>query len=119
MQTHRYKICVCKTKSCSERFSRDIKAKFEELVQKQNLADRIVVDDGGCYGRCTIGPNVFIIGPIPDDLWDAYRTSNISLPGDGPPRQIYVGVSPNDCKELLESHCLKGIVVSRLAEKTA
>lgn len=98
----RYKICVCKTKSCSERFSKDVKEKFEELVRKQHLGDRVCVGDGGCYGHCKIGPNVYIIGPIPDDQWEEYRTRDF-LPGDdGPPKRIYNGVSLSDCLELLK-----------------
>ena len=69
-------------------------------MKRMNLEHDICVDDGGCYGRCKIGPNVVITGPTEDQ------------------KQIYIGVSPKDCRELLESHCLKGTIVDRLAEKT-
>lgn len=92
-----------------------MKRRFEELVCKRGLENNIVIDDGGCYGRCKIGPNIFIFGPISELQWDTIRVPGVKM-DDSIPFQIYTGVSPNDCAELLEEHCLHGRVVSRLAE---
>lgn len=32
-------------------------------------------------------------------------------------RQMYNGVSPNDCDELMEVHCVRGDVLERLKDK--
>lgn len=94
-----------------------MKEEFEKLIARKGLKDQVVVGDGGCYGRCTKGPNVLIIGPIPDELWPLYREQSLMPGPDGPPAQMYNGVLPPDCRELLESHCEQGTVLERLREK--
>lgn len=111
-----YKIAVCAGPNCSARFSADVKERFEKLVGKKGLGTDVIVGDGGCYGRCTRGPNVLIIGPIPREEEDNYRRFKV-VPKTGMPKQMYNGVSPHDCDELIESHCVQGEVLERLADK--
>ncbi len=111
-----YKIAVCAGPNCSARFSADVKKKFEDIVRKKKLENDIIVGDGGCYGRCTIGPNVLIIGPIPREEEEHYRRFRV-IPSSTVPKQLYNGVMPNDCAELLESHCVRGEVLTRMADK--
>ena len=111
-----YKIAVCKGPSCSSRFSQDIKKKFSEIVSKKSLGKDIIVGDGGCYGRCIDGPNVMVIGPIPRDEEENYRSFSVPVKPDLR-RQLYNGVSVNDCLEIIDTHCVKGQILERLADK--
>ncbi len=111
-----YKIAVCKGPSCSARFSADVRKRCEEIVEKKGWGADVIVGSGGCYGRCTKGPNVLIVGPIPREEEDDYRRFNVPARSNVE-KQMYNGVSPNDCAELIESHCIRGEVLGRLAEK--
>ena len=111
-----YKIAVCAGPNCSARFSSDVKKRFERLVVKKSLGTDVIVGDGGCYGRCTRGPNVLIIGPIPREDESDYRRFKV-VPKSNVARQMYNGVSLNDCDELMEAHCVSGVVLDRLADK--
>ncbi|OGQ22785.1 MAG: hypothetical protein A3I05_01865 [Deltaproteobacteria bacterium RIFCSPLOWO2_02_FULL_44_10] len=113
----KYKICVCKGKSCTANFSRDTKEAFECLVQKKGLSKDILVADGGCYGRCTKGPNVLVIGPISEEEFSTYREQNLMPGPDGPKTQMYNEVTANDCRELFEQHCIANKLFEPLAEK--
>lgn len=62
------------------------------------------------------GPNVLIIGPIPREDESYYRRFKV-VPKSNVARQMYNGVSPDDCDELTESHCVRGEVFDRLADK--
>ena len=110
-----YKIAVCSGPNCSSRFSADVKKRFEALVKKKDLDSNVIVGDGGCYGRCTRGPNVQIIGPIPREEESDYRRFKV-VPKPNIEKQMYNGVSPNDCEELIESHCMRGEVLDRLKD---
>jgi len=111
-----YKIAVCAGPNCTANFSADIKSRFQDLVEKRGLGADIIIGDGGCYGRCTRGPNVLIIGPIPREEEDSYRRFKL-VPKPDIPKQMYNRVSFNDCEELLESHCVRGRVLERLADR--
>ncbi len=93
-----YKISVCKTKACSERFSADTYKAFEQLIAQHGLTGQVELASGGCYGRWGKGPNV-----ITEDSSSA--------------RQVYNGVQPSDCEDLLLSHCVEGKVFARLQEQ--
>jgi (2Fe-2S) ferredoxin len=110
-----YKIAVCAGPNCSARFSADVKKRFEQLVAKKNLGANVIVGDGGCYGRCTRGPNVLIIGPIPREDESNYRRFKV-VPNPKVAKQMYNGVSPNDCDELVESHCVRGEILDRMKD---
>lgn len=110
-----YKIAVCAGPNCSALFSADVKKRFEELVSEKGIGGDIIVGDGGCYGRCTRGPNVLIIGPIPREDEGKYRRFKV-VPKFTIARQMYNGVHPGYCEELIETHCICGGTLKRLAD---
>lgn len=111
-----YKIAVCAGPNCSARFSADVKRRFEHLVRDKGLEADVIVGDGGCYGRCTQGPNVLIIGPIPREEESNYRRFKV-IPRPHIERHMYNGVTPDDCDELIETNCIHGVILKRLADK--
>ena len=98
----RYKIIVCKTKTCRERFSRDTFQELEKLIKRQSLQDRIILGEGGCFGYCDEGPNVLVLGPIPDEKWQHFQKEDESIEDLSVPSQFFHGVMPSDCSEILK-----------------
>jgi hypothetical protein len=96
-----YKLAVCAGPNCSARFSADVKAQFEKLVEKMGLGANIIVGDGGCYGQCTKGPNVLIIGPIPREEEKNYRKFKV-IPRPEIPKTMRNGVMPGDCEGIMQ-----------------
>lgn len=43
-------------------------ARAEKHLEKHGLSDRVIVTTGGCFARCSVGPNIFVQlwqGPAP------------------------------------------------------
>ena len=53
-------ILLCGGTGCLSSNSLDIKAAFEELVEKNNMEDKVTVNIVGCFGFCSQGPFVKI-----------------------------------------------------------
>jgi len=98
----RYKIIVCKTKTCSERFSQDTFAELEKLVRRQNLQQQILLGKGGCFGHCEIGPNVLVLGPLSEEQWHFLRENDEKILDSAVSSQFFHEMMPNQCKELLQ-----------------
>ncbi len=100
----KHHVFVCTGKSCSKVGSAEVKAAFEEELQKRNLRygkaskgrnpnGTIVLTDCGSVGFCSIGVAVLV---YPAGVW-------------------YAQVRAQDVKEIIEEHLIKGRVVNRLA----
>lgn len=100
----KHHIFVCNGKSCSAVGSAEVKAAFEEELQKRNLRwgkesksrnpnGEIVLTDCGSVGFCSIGTAVLV---YPEGVW-------------------YAQVRAKDVPEIIEEHLEKGNVVERLA----
>ena len=100
----RYHVFVCNGKSCSAVGSAQVKAAFEEELQKRDLRygkiekgrnpnGTIVLTDCGSVGFCSIGTAVLV---YPEGVW-------------------YAQVDAEDVKEIVEEHLIKGKIVKRLA----
>ncbi|MBR4660584.1 MAG: 4Fe-4S binding protein [Bacteroidales bacterium] len=85
-------ILVCGGTGCSASGSREVIAQLNKELEAHNLTDfaRVVVT--GCFGFCERGPIVKI---IPDNTF-------------------YTKVKPEDAKEIVEEHIIKGRKVQRL-----
>ena len=97
-------VFVCNGKSCTAVGSAEVKAAFEEELQKRNLRygkeskgrnpnGEIVLTDCSSVGFCSIGTAVLV---YPEGIW-------------------YAQVCAEDVKEIIEEHLEKGNVVRRLA----
>ena len=97
-------VFVCNGKSCTAVGSAEVKAAFEEELQKRNLrygksskgrnpAGEIVLTDCSSVGFCSVGAAVLV---YPEGVW-------------------YAQVRAEDVKEIVEEHLEKGNVVKRLS----
>jgi (2Fe-2S) ferredoxin len=97
-------VFVCTGKSCSAVDSAEVKAAFErELMARgllfgkekkgKNPKGKIILTECASVGFCAVGAAVMV---YPDGVW-------------------YAQVRPGDVPEIVESHLIRGEVVSRLA----
>ena len=85
-------ILLCGGTGCLSSNSMNIKEKFEELVAKHNLGDKVSVNIVGCFGFCSQGPFVKI---FPEDT-------------------LYRLVREEDVEEIFNTDILGGEIVERL-----
>lgn len=85
-------ILICGGTGCKASNSEEIESNFKEEIEKLGLSSKITVSITGCFGFCEKGP---IVKVSPDDVF-------------------YTHVKPEDVKEIVEEHILKGNVVERL-----
>lgn len=87
-ETH---ILVCHGTGCTSSKSPQIIENLRNLIKEQNIPNVRVIQTG-CFGLCAKGPIVVI---RPQDIF-------------------YSNVTPEDCKEIIETHIKEGKLVERL-----
>jgi NADH:ubiquinone oxidoreductase subunit F (NADH-binding)/(2Fe-2S) ferredoxin/NAD-dependent dihydropyrimidine dehydrogenase PreA subunit len=92
MANYKYHILICGGTGCSASSSNQIRENFEQLLSDKNLSDEVQVVLTGCFGFCEKGP---IVKMLPDNTF-------------------YTQVKPEDCREIIEEHIVKGRKVTRL-----
>ena len=92
MANYKYHILLCGGTGCTASNSPKIKENFEQLLAEKNLTDDVQVIATGCFGFCEKGPIVKI---LPDNTF-------------------YTQVKPEDCREIIDEHIIKGRKVQRL-----
>ncbi|MBN1313567.1 MAG: NADH-quinone oxidoreductase subunit NuoF [Anaerolineae bacterium] len=85
-------IMVCGGTGCFASESRQVLARFQELIAKHELDDTVQALVTGCFGLCQEGPIVKI---YPDDVF-------------------YIRVTPNDVDTIFEQHILGNQIVRQL-----
>ena len=85
-------ILLCGGTGCLSSNSQEIKDKFDALVEKHNVGDKVTVNLVGCFGFCSQGPFVKI---FPEDT-------------------LYRLVRLEDVDEIFEKDILGGEVIERL-----
>lgn len=70
----RWRLAVCKGNDCRKGRSDDLFRTARELAARLGIGpDRCLLERGGCYGLCELGPNVVVrepaIGSPDDPLW--------------------------------------------------
>ncbi len=88
----KYHILVCGGSVCQASQSENILSAFQEIISEKGLESVVQVIKTGCFGFCEKGP---IVNILPDNTF-------------------YLNVTPEDCKDILEEHILKGKTVNRL-----
>lgn len=58
------KVTICIGSSCHLKGSRQIVEKFQELVAKHGLKDKVELEGTFCMGRCQAGVNVTVDGEV-------------------------------------------------------
>ena len=84
-------ILVCHGTGCTSSKSPQIIENLRNLIKEQNIQNVRVIQTG-CFGLCAKGPIVVI---RPQDIF-------------------YSNVTPDDCKEIIETHIKGGKIVERL-----
>ena len=85
-------VLVCGGTGCTSSGSQAVQAAFTENIEAFGLSEEVKLVQTGCFGLCALGPVVII---YPDGTF-------------------YSRVTPDDVKEIVEEHLLKGRVVERL-----
>ena len=84
-------ILVCHGTGCTSSKSPKIIENFRKIIEEKGL-ENVRVIQTGCFGLCAKGPIVII----------------------RPENTFYAGVTPEDCKEIIQSHIVEGKTVERL-----
>ncbi|HBN84593.1 MAG TPA: NADH-quinone oxidoreductase subunit F [Clostridiales bacterium] len=92
MQIFRAHVLCCAGTGCTSSKSLQIIDEFEKHIKDNHIDDEVKVIKTGCFGLCAEGPIVVIY----------------------PEGTMYVRVAPEDVKEIVEEHLVKGRTVSRL-----
>ena len=92
MEFFRAHVLVCDGTGCTSSKSEAIKKEFEVQLNKNKLDKEIKLVTTGCFGLCAEGPIVVVY----------------------PEGAMYTMVRPEDVKEIVGEHLLKGRVVKRL-----
>ncbi len=88
----RAQVLVCGGTGCTSSGSNKIQEAFTESIAAFGLENEVKLVQTGCFGLCALGPVVIV---YPDGTF-------------------YSRVTPEDVKEIVEEHLLKGRVVERL-----
>ena len=89
---YRSHVLVCGGTGCTASKSTEIMKQFEELLQANQIDNEVKVVKTGCFGLCEKGPILVIY----------------------PEGATYAHVKPEDVKEIVEEHLVKGRIVKRL-----
>ena len=89
---YRAHVLMCGGTGCTSSGSQKIHDEFEVQLKNNGLENEIKLVQTGCFGLCALGPIVIIY----------------------PEGTFYSMVKPEDVKEIVEEHLLKGRVVTRL-----
>ncbi len=92
MASYKYHILLCGGTGCTASESPKIKENFQQILAEKNLSEDVQVVTTGCFGFCEKGPIVKI---LPDNTF-------------------YTQVKPEDCREIVDEHIVKGRKVIRL-----
>jgi NADP-reducing hydrogenase subunit HndC len=92
MELARAHVLVCGGTGCTSSGSEKIIKEFEEHLKNNNIDQEVKVIRTGCFGLCALGPVVVVY----------------------PEGAFYSMVKPEDVKEIVEEHLLKGRIVKRL-----
>jgi NADH-quinone oxidoreductase subunit F/NADP-reducing hydrogenase subunit HndC len=95
MAKYKMHLLVCGGTGCRASASDAIVGNLEKEIQDKNLQDEVQVVMTGCFGFCEKGP---IVKVLPDNTF-------------------YVQVKPENAKEIVEEHVIKGRKVDKLLYK--
>ncbi|HAF07893.1 MAG: NADH-quinone oxidoreductase subunit NuoF [bacterium] len=90
-----YNLLLCAGASCISSGGYSFRDKLVEELKKHNIENMVNIVETGCVGICELGPVVIV---YPDGVF-------------------YKKLKPEDAKDIVEEHLLKGRVVGRLLYK--
>ena len=90
-------ILVCGGTGCTANHSAEVIDALNDELKAQGLGDEVMVVRTGCFGLCEQGPIMIVY----------------------PEGAFYAQVKPEDVKEIVSEHILKGRIVTRLLSREA
>ncbi|MDR1048956.1 MAG: NADH-quinone oxidoreductase subunit NuoF [Synergistaceae bacterium] len=96
MPIYRSHVLVCNGTGCASNHGVAVVEKIRGELERQNLANEVLVVPTGCHGMCEMGPIVIV---YPEGIF-------------------YCRVTPDDVPNLVEEHLLKGRPVESLMYKS-
>lgn len=97
MAQYRTHVLVCAGAGCVSSNCKAVEAALQDELEKAGLAEEVKVIETGCIGTCDLGPVMVIY----------------------PEGVFYQKLSPEDAREIVNEHFLKGRVVRRLLYRSA
>ncbi len=85
-------VLICGGTGCTSSGSKAVQEAFATNIEAMGLSEEVKLVQTGCFGLCALGPVVIV---YPDGTF-------------------YSRVTPEDVKEIVEEHLLKGRIVERL-----
>ena len=85
-------VLICGGTGCTSSGSQAVQKAFADNIEAYGLGEEVKLVQTGCFGLCALGPVVIV---YPDGTF-------------------YSRVTPDDVKEIVEEHLLKGRVVEHL-----
>lgn len=95
MLKNRMQLLVCGGTGCKDLQGEAILDNLKLELEANALENEVRVIKTGCFGLCKLGP---IVKVMPDDI-------------------IYTHVTPDDAREIVEEHIMKGRKIERLLQK--
>jgi NADP-reducing hydrogenase subunit HndC len=92
MELYRSHILVCAGTGCHTTGCEEITKELEAGIKAAGIEKEVKIVQTGCFGLCSIGPIVIVY----------------------PEGSFYSELKPEDCKEIVDEHLVKGRVVKRL-----
>ncbi|MCR4440581.1 MAG: NADH-quinone oxidoreductase subunit NuoF [Peptococcaceae bacterium] len=92
MEFYRSHVLVCTGTGCTSSDSRLVKSRLQKEIEDKGLEKEVRVVETGCFGFCNLGPIMVIY----------------------PEGTFYCQVKPDDVKDIVEEHLIKGRPVQRL-----
>lgn len=124
MPHRRFRIVVCRGPECGDkRDSQAVQEAFVHAIAAAGAGDRCQLEWQSCFGRCSQGPNVLVreVPPAqPAAARPRFALADLPASRGGGPRlatALYNHVLPVNAAEVVDSHVLRGVVVTRLVER--
>ena len=92
MEFFRSHVMICAGTGCVASGCYDVSKELEAEIKAVGLENEVKIVHTGCFGLCALGPILIIY----------------------PEGSFYAKVKPEDCKEIVDEHLLKGRIVKRL-----
>jgi len=92
---YRFHILICGGTGCISSGCKDVQDALKSEIESNDLTDDVKIVETGCHGFCEKGPILIFY----------------------PKGVFYCGIEPEDVKELVAEHILKGRIVERLLYK--
>ncbi|MEW6663511.1 MAG: NADH-ubiquinone oxidoreductase-F iron-sulfur binding region domain-containing protein [Bacillota bacterium] len=97
---HKYKgtthqVLICQGTGCASSGSEEVRAALKEEIKKASLSTKVPIVETGCFGFCRVGPIVVIY----------------------PEGTFYNHLSPEDVKDLVSEHLVKGHIAEKFLYK--